>query len=58
MKNITSSATKIVLILMAISSCALTFMKIMDAKDFGTLVTLVFMAYYKTNTPSPTASAE
>ncbi len=52
--EIFTSATKIVLILMAIAVVVLTFMRIVDPKDFVALVVMVFMSYYKTPNPSGT----
>ena len=46
--KIFQSATKLVLILMAVAVVALTFMRIVDPKDFIALVVMVFMSYYKT----------
>ena len=46
MENIYKSASKIVFILMAISVVTLTFMKIVEAKDFITLATMAFTFYF------------
>jgi len=48
MKEISQSATKIVFILMAVAVVAMTFMGIITSEQFMPLITMVFMAYYKT----------
>jgi len=56
MNEILKSATKIVLLMIVISLIILTFMRIVDAKDFMS-ITLMVVAFYfgqKTNT-TPTA---
>lgn len=42
-----------VLLLMAVSVTALTFLKIVEPKDYIALVVMVFMSYYKTPNNSP-----
>ena len=44
--NISNSASKIVFILIAVGTIGLTFMKIMDVKDFGMLAGMVFSFYF------------
>lgn len=48
------SATRIVFVLMAIATIVLTFMRIIDAKDFMMLASMVFSFYFtrKQNEPS------
>jgi uncharacterized membrane protein len=46
MKNILSSASKIVFILMAIALVTATFLKIVDAKDFVMLASMAFTYYF------------
>jgi hypothetical protein len=47
--NILGSASKLVFILMAVSVIVLTFMRIIDAKDFFSLVMMVFAYYFGKN---------
>jgi len=51
MNEILKSATKIVLLLMVISLIVLTFMRIVDAKDFMSIALMVVSFYFgqKTN---------
>ena len=51
MSRIFRSASKIVLILFAVSAVALTFKGILDPKDFMLLAIAVFGYYFGTNTP-------
>ena len=44
--NIFSSATKIVLLIMVISFCALTFIGKIDPKDFVSALLMVLSFYY------------
>ena len=46
MKNITSSASKIVCILMALATIAGMFMGKIDAKDFIVLASMAFSFYF------------
>lgn len=46
MKNILSSASKIVFILMAVALIAAMFLKIVDAKDFVMLASMAFTYYF------------
>lgn len=46
MNNILSSASKIVFVLMAISVVALTFIGVVEAKDFMTLCSMAFTFYF------------
>ena len=46
MKNITSSASKIVFILMALATIAGMFMGKIDAKDFIVLASMAFSFYF------------
>lgn len=41
-----SSASKVVFILLAVALVALTFLKIVDAKDFITLAAMAFTFYF------------
>ena len=50
--KIFQSATKLVLVLMAVAVVVLTFMRIVDPKDFIALVVMVFMSYFKSPNPS------
>lgn len=50
--KIFQSATKLVLVLMAVAVVVLTFMRIVDPKDFIALVVMVFMSYFKSSNPS------
>lgn len=54
MNEILNSATKIVLLLMVISLIVLTFMKIVDPKDFMSIALMVVSFYFgqKTNIQS------
>jgi len=54
MNEILKSATKIVLLLMVISLIALTFIKIVDPKDFMSIALMVVSFYFgqKTNIQS------
>jgi len=56
MKNpILNSASKIVFILVAVASIALTFLRIVDAKDFMILASMAFAFYFSKQIP-PTNS--
>jgi len=44
--NILESASKIVFILIALAVIGLTFLKIIEAKDFMTLAVMVFTFYF------------
>jgi len=44
--NILNSATKIVLLLIIITMCVLTLIKIVDAKDFMNVVSVVVAFYF------------
>lgn len=55
LKTILSSASKIVFILMAVGSIALTFMGKMEAKEFMTLAAMAFAFYFTGSKPSGTA---
>ena len=46
MKNITSSASKLVFVLMAIATIVGMFMGRIDAKDFLVLVSMAFTFYF------------
>ena len=50
--KIFQSATKLVLVLMTVAVIALTFIGKFDPKDFGALVVMVFMSYFKSPNPS------
>ena len=52
--QILQSATKIVFIFMAIAVSILTFMRIVEAKDFIILVSMTFTYYYTKNNNTPT----
>lgn len=52
--EIFKSATKLVFVLMAIATVALTFIGIVDAKDFTMLVSSVFAFYFTKRNPAPT----
>ena len=51
MSNILKSASKIVFILMALALIALTFLKIVEAKDFVMLSSMAFTYYFTKSTP-------
>lgn len=62
MFNLSTHTQEVVLIVVAISVCALTFLHIIDAKDFLVLAGMVF-AFYFTNSrdnssPTPPADGE
>lgn len=44
--NMFNSAEKIVLLLMAATSCVCLFYRVIDSKDFMVLSTMVFAFYY------------
>ena len=44
--NILNSATKIVLLLIILTMCILTFVKIVDAKDFMSVVSVIVAFYF------------
>ena len=46
MQNILTSASKIVFILLAAALVVATFLRIVDAKDFITLVSMAFTFYF------------
>lgn len=46
MKNIFNSASKIVFVLMALALVVLTFIKVLDAKDFIMLCSMSFTYYF------------
>lgn len=48
------SATKTVFVLMALSTIAMVFTGIITGEQFLPLVTMVFLAYYKTTNNQPT----
>ncbi len=52
--NISNSASKIVFILIATGTIGLTFMKIMDVKDFVMIAGMVF-SFYFSNKGEPSA---
>ena len=58
MQAIFSSASKIVFILMATALIALTFVKIVEAKDFVMLAGMAFTYYFSNNTPSNSDTAK
>lgn len=53
MENILQSATKIVLLLIVVALIALTFLKIVDAKDFISIALMIVSFYFgqKVNVP-------
>ena len=56
MEEILNSATKLVLLMIVVSLIVLTFLRIVDAKDFMS-ITLMVVAFYfgqKTNVPVQT----
>jgi hypothetical protein len=44
--NMLNSAEKVVLLLMAITTCICLFFRVIDSKDFMVLATMVFAFYY------------
>lgn len=50
--RLVQSASKLVLLLFAVSACVLTYLGKLDPKDFMVLATGVFMYYFSKNTPS------
>jgi hypothetical protein len=54
MKNIFSSATKIVLLAITIALIAFTFLGKVDGKDFMTIALMVFAFYFGQKTNSTT----
>ena len=53
--KITQSATKMVFLLLTVALVALTFLKVVDAKDFITLTSMAFVYYFtKPTTTTPT----
>lgn len=50
--NIIQSASKIILVMLTVGLIALTFMKIVDPKDFMTATMLVFTYYFSKSAPS------
>jgi hypothetical protein len=58
MQAIFSSASKIVFILMATALVVLTYIQIVEAKDFVMLAGMAFTYYFTRNTPPNTDTAK
>ena len=50
--HVLKSATKIVLVILTIALVPLTYLGIVESKDFVMLVSMVFMAYFKNSQTS------